>query len=60
MNDIKNLYKVHDILKETNNELENIPKFKNTALETKITRIYNEIDNFKNHITKLIEDEVFS
>lgn len=60
MNDIENLYKVHDILKETNDKLEDIPKFKNNKFETEITRIYNEIDDFKNRITKLIEDEIFN
>ena len=60
MNDIENLYKVHDILKETNDKLEDIPKFKNDKFETEITFIYNKIDAFKNHVTKLIEDEVFT
>lgn len=60
MSDVDNLYKAHNALRKCCDELENIEKFKSYLNEVEITRIYNKIDDFKNHITKLIEDEVFN
>lgn len=60
MTDKNDLYKIYDILKETYEQIENIPEFYNNNIKEKVTDIYNKIDDFIIDIKKLIKNEVYN
>lgn len=60
MTDKNDLYKIYDILKETYEQIENVPEFYNNNIEEKVTDIYNKIDDFIIDIKKLIKNEVYN